>query len=70
MLAYVLSMVWSFPDGCWKQGERVMEQDSLPRWLDALLAAWIVLVAVLYFAQFVPYLNMGLAVARRVLLFQ
>ena len=59
-----------FPRGYWKQSELLMERTSMPRWLDALLAGWIVLVAVLYFAQFLPYLSVGLAIARRVLALQ
>ena len=46
-----------------------MERTSMPRWLDALLAGWIVLVATLYFVQFLPLVNEALAIVRRLLPF-
>ena len=52
------------------QGDLVIRPTSSLRWFDTLLAGWIVLVAALYFAQFLPYLSVGLAIARRVLALQ
>lgn len=44
-----------------------MKRDRWGTWVYPALAAWIVLVGVLFFAQFLPRLDDGLDLMRRVL---
>lgn len=42
-----------------------MRPRSQPRWIDWLLAGWMTLVGLLYFAQFAPYLSTVVRIVRR-----
>ena len=44
-----------------------MRRVAFASWSDVLFAGWIVLIGVLYVAQFHPFLKAGLAVLYRVL---
>jgi len=53
--------------GSWRQGDSVMKLEPSTHRLDPLLAGWIVLVAILYFAQFWHLLDDALAILRGLL---